>query len=194
MSTSIATTLAEKRNDLTRRLILDTAIALLETGGVGELTMRAVAKQANISERTVFRYFATRDEFLDAIAEEARAQLALPPPPRSIAELLRAPTLLFEAMEVRRNLVVAGMHSDISDRMREAAVRARSLAVRGILDDYAPHATPRQRKLAAASICFNLVATTWHYYRFYLRLSLADTIACAETAIRLQLHSLTARS
>jgi AcrR family transcriptional regulator len=190
MSTPNLETLADKRNDLTRRLILDSAIALLEARGVRELTMRAVAKHATMSERTVFRYFATRDEFLDAIASEVRSRLALPPPPRTADELLRTPRLLYEALEARQKLVIAGMHSEISDRMRSEAVRSRSLAVRAIVDAYAPDAAPRQRKLATASICYHLVATTWHYFRFYLQLSLVDTIATAERAIRLNLDSL----
>ena len=37
--------------------------------GLAEVTVRAVAKQAGMSERTVFRYFAAREEFLGAIVQ-----------------------------------------------------------------------------------------------------------------------------
>src|SRR5260221_2066725 len=143
-----------------------------------------------MSRQTVFRIWPPTDRFLGAIAAEARVPLELPSPPRTVDELLRAPRLLYEALEARQKLVIAGMHSDISDRMRAEAIRARSLAVRAILDDHAPRAVPRERKLAAANICYHLVATTWHYLRFYLHLRLRETIACAERAIRLDLDAL----
>src|ERR1051325_129518 len=87
--------LVERQSDLTRRVILEAALAELEDGSVGELTVRAVAKRANIAERTVFRYFASREECLDALAAEVRAKLALPQPPQSVAALLAAPRELF---------------------------------------------------------------------------------------------------
>ncbi len=64
-----------------------------------------------------------------AFAGEVRVQLALPSPPRTIDELLRAPRLLHEALESRQRLVIAGLHSDIFDRVRSEAVRVRSIAL-----------------------------------------------------------------
>src|SRR6516225_9796699 len=99
MSRLAAATLTNRRNDLSRSLILDAALDVLERSGVSELTARAVAKHANISERTVFRYFPTRDEFLDAVAAEARSRMSLPPPPRDVDQLFAAPRALYEAFE-----------------------------------------------------------------------------------------------
>ena len=73
--------LAARHADLTQRVILDSAVELLERASVNELSMRAIAKQAGISERTVFRYFANRDELLDAIALEVSRRFELPPHP-----------------------------------------------------------------------------------------------------------------
>jgi AcrR family transcriptional regulator len=182
--------LADRRNDLTRRLILQAAVDLLEEASFSELTMRAVAKRGNISERTVFRYFATRDEFLDAIAEEARSRMELPPPPRDIDELLTAPRLLYQALEAKRRLVIAGLHSELFGRIREASARTRWSAVRRIIDELAPQIDPRERKIAATNICYLLGASSWHFYRFYFRLNLEETIACVERAIGLTVESL----
>jgi AcrR family transcriptional regulator len=183
-------TLADRRNDLSRQLILDAAVDLIEETSVSKLTMRAAAKRANISERTVFRYFATRDEFLDAVAEAARARMDLPPPPRTIEELLAGPRPFYEALEAKRKLVLAGMHSELFDRFREAAARTRWTAIRKVIDEYAPGSGPVERKIAAANICYYLAASTWRYLRFYFPMSLDEGIACAETAIRLSIESL----
>jgi AcrR family transcriptional regulator len=183
-------TLVDRQVDLTRKLLLEAAVDLLETGGVPELTMRAVAKRANISERTVFRYFTTRDEFLDSVAAEARASMALPPPPRSVEELFEAPRRLYEALEAKQRLVVACLHSELHPRVREEAARTRWVAIRKIIDEFAGKRDARARKIAATNICYVLGATSWHFYRFNFRLGLDDAIACAETTIRLATESL----
>jgi len=182
--------LVERQSDLTRRLILQAALAELESATVGELTVRAVAKRANIAERTLFRYFATREEFLDAIATEVRDKLALPAPPRTLAALLAAPRELYERFEAMANLTKAALHSEIFPRMRDTQARARWSAVRKLIDERAPRRPERERRIAAANIRYYLAATTWHYFRFYFGFSLEDSIAAAEAAIRQSLASL----
>lgn len=180
-------TLAERRHELTRTLILDAALALLQSG---ELTMRAVAKQVGMAERSVFRYFATRDELLDAVAEEMRRRIAPPAPPKTIEELASFPRVLYAAFEAHEGLVVAGLRSDISDRMREGAARTRWSAVRRLLDDHARRSTPEARRLHGANVCHWLGASTWHYYRASLRLTPEETVACAEIGIAQALDAL----
>jgi AcrR family transcriptional regulator len=176
-------TLADRRNELTRTLILEAAIELLEHGSVAELTARAAAKQANISERTMFRYFPSREDFLDAVADEMRTRLDLPPPPESLDELCSAPGPLYHAFEAKPNLTKAALHPDIFSRMRESQAKVRWLAVRKIIDTVAPHQSERERKFAAANIRYYLSASTWHYYRFYFGFSIEESITCAEKAI-----------
>ncbi len=190
MSSAKALTLADRQADFTRRLILDTAVRSLEHTSIGELTLRAVAKAANISERTVFRYFATREEFLDAVAEAVRDEMALPPAPTSVEELLAMPRALYGRFEAVRELTKAALHSELFHRMRESQARVRWTAVQGIVDALAPRRSARERKLAAANIRFYLAASAWHYFRFYFGFSLEDSIACAETAIRQSLDGL----
>jgi AcrR family transcriptional regulator len=183
MSSKISATLADRRNDLTRQLILDAALGMIERASVGELTVRAVAGHANISERTIFRYFPSREAFLDAIADEVRKKLELPPPPRSIEEIATAPRALYRAFEANLNLVKATLHSELFSRMRESQARTRWQAVGRLIDELAPKRSARDRKIAAANIRYYLSATTWHYYRFYFGFDLEDSIACAEMAI-----------
>jgi AcrR family transcriptional regulator len=183
-------TLANRRNDLTRKLILEAALETLERSSLGELTVRSVARHANISERTVFRYFPTREEFLDAIADAVRARFDLPPPPATLGELLAAPRQLYTRFEAMRNLAMAALHSELFHRMRETQAKARWLAVRNLVDEAAPERGDRERRIAAANIRYYLAASTWHYYRFYFNFTLDETIACAETAIRNALAAL----
>jgi AcrR family transcriptional regulator len=184
--------LAERRNDLTRSLILEAAMDVLEHGEVSELTVGAVAKRANVSARTVFRYFPARNEFLDAVADAVRARLELPPPPASLEALEKAPGALYRAFETNANLTRAALHSEIFPRMRETQAKVRWLAIRRLIDEQCPNGSERDRKIAAANIRYYLAATTWHYYRFYFGFSLKDSIAAAETAIRQSIAALKA--
>jgi AcrR family transcriptional regulator len=184
MSMKNLATLSDRRNDFTRTLILDAAIEMLERASVSELTIRAVAKHANISERTVFRYYASREEFLDAITMEMRSRLNLPRPPTSIEELRGAARVLYQGFEAKPNLIRAALHSEIFDRMREAQGGERWRALGKLLNELAPEADEQDRKIATANIRYYLSASTWHYYRSYFGFSLEESIACAETAIR----------
>jgi len=168
----------------TERRILDAALRVLEDRSVSQLTVRAVAQKAGVSERTVFRYFSTREAFLDAIAAAVTRKLALPDPPSSIAQIVGAPRSLYTAFEARRRLARAALHSEIFERMRLAQAHERWQAVRALLDAHAPKRSEHERLVAATNIRYFLGATTWHYYRFYFGFPLEETIACAETAIR----------
>lgn len=175
--------LSQVHADLTERLILEAALQTLENASVRELTLRAVAKEAGISERTIFRYFSSRDRFLDAVSEELSRKLGLPPHPTSIDELLTYPRRLFKAFEAHKALTRASLHSDLRERMIATVAKHRWAAVQAVIDAHAPAAPERQRRIAAANIRFFLSATTWQYYRFMLHLSLEETIECAETAV-----------
>jgi AcrR family transcriptional regulator len=177
-------TLSQRHSDLTEGVILAAAIDLLEHSSVAELTVREIAQQATISSRTIFRYFPTRDELLDAIAAEVIRNMHLPPHPGTLEELLAMPDALYRAFESKTSLVKAALHSELFDRIRSAPAQQRWIAVVKLLDRHAATATARERKLAGANIRFFLSATAWHYYRFYFGFSLSDTIAAAETAIR----------
>jgi AcrR family transcriptional regulator len=193
MSTKNLTMLSERRNDLTRSVIMDAAIDMLEQTSVSELTVRGVAQQANISERTVFRYFPSRDALLDAVAKEVLARMDLPPPPSSLEQLLGSARALYCAFEARAELARTALHTDLVQRIRNLQGEARWNAVSTLIDELAPRKSARERKIASANICFHLAASTWHYYRYSFSFSLEDCIACAETAVRQALDEISGR-
>ena len=175
--------LSERHSDLSQRVILDAAVELLEHASVTELSVRAIAKHAGISERTVFRYFATRDELLDAVAQEVSRRLELPPDPAGLQELLDYPHALYGRFEATAAMTKAVLHSELYHRVRRTDAERRAVGVRKLLDSIAPKRPERERRLAAANIHYHIIASTWHYYRFYFNLSLKDSVDCAKMAI-----------
>ena len=182
--------LVDRHTDATQCLILESAVVLLERHGVKDLTVRAVARHAGMSERTVFRYFATRDDFLDAVASEVQAQLETPSPPGTIDALPSYPGLLYPCFEAKADLVKAALHTELFERLREAVGDYRWREVGALVAACGVHRTPRDQRIAATNICYYLTATTWHYYRFYFGLSLKDTVAAARQAIEREIQGI----
>jgi AcrR family transcriptional regulator len=179
-----------RHTDATQNLILSTAIDLLKKSGVTDLTVRSVAKEAGMSERTIFRYFATREEFLDAVAGAAAATMRTPEPPETIDQLVSYVPRLYRSFEAHAELVKAALHTEIFKRVQSAVARDRWQAVEGLIDRFAAHRSKKERKIAATNINYYLSASTWHYLRSNFGLSLHDAIACAEAAVRLILEDI----
>lgn len=177
--------LKDRHTDATQKLILSTAVELLETAGVADLTVRAVAKQSGMSERTVFRYFPTREDFLNAVAAAAADAMDTPVPPINIKELLDYPAVLYRSFEQRPALVIAGLHTELIKRVRREAASERWRSVARLIDEIAAGRSKKERTIAATNINYYLSATTWNYYRANFEMSLGDTIACAKAAVRL---------
>jgi AcrR family transcriptional regulator len=182
--------LNDRHTDATQKLILSTALDLLERSGVTEVTVRAVAKQSGMSERTIFRYFADRDEFLDALAKYASDQMHTPAPPVTIDELLKYPAPLYRAFEARAQLIQGVLHTEIFTRVRYEVAEQRWRVVADLIEGHASHRPKKERVLAATNINYYLSATTWNYFRKHFRLSLDDTIACAKSAVRLNVEEI----
>ena len=185
--------LVNRHTDATQALILATAVQQLEDSGVNGLTVRAVAKKAGISERTIFRYYASRDEFLDAVAAEVALSMETPASPATLDELLAYPGPLYRRFEERASLVRAALHTEIFGRIREAVARERWQAVRALIDQHAAHRSETSRQIAATNISYYLSATTWHYYRYQFELSLEDAIECARSVVHLVINDIAKR-
>src|SRR6478672_9066977 len=153
-SMSTTTSLKDRQTDATQKLILSMAVELLETDGVNATTARAVAKRAGISERTVFRYYSSRDDFLDAVAEEAAAKMHTPDPPDNIQELGDYVSSLYRRFEEFEALLKEALHTEISKRIRATVAGRRWVAVRNLIDAAAPHRSAKDRKIAATNISY----------------------------------------
>ena len=182
--------LTARHNALTRELIVQAGVRALQAGGLRDVTVRAVATDAGVAERTVFRHFATRDQLLDGLAAEVSRQLQLPPLPGQAADLADMPDALYRAFEAQAALVRAALHSELFERMREGVARARWATILQLIDAAVPQAPRRQRQLAAANIRYMLAATTWQYYRFFFGFSLGESVAAARQVVTQALNGL----
>jgi AcrR family transcriptional regulator len=66
---------AQQRSRRTVRQILDAADQIVGTQGVDAATTRAIAERAGVAIPSLYRFFADRDEILDALVEHMTADL-----------------------------------------------------------------------------------------------------------------------
>jgi AcrR family transcriptional regulator len=76
-TTSTRVSLRERNKQLTRDAILRSAMLLFERDGVGGTSMADVAELTGVSDTTVFNYFKTKDDLVDALVEAMSGPMTL---------------------------------------------------------------------------------------------------------------------
>jgi AcrR family transcriptional regulator len=117
----------------TRERILGAVADLLEQGRAEDLTVPAVAEASGVSLRTIYRYYATRDELLEAAGRWIGDELMKHPYPRGLDEVAE----LYEAgvrdFDERPGLVRALAFSRLGREVRGYRRRERLEAIRRAL-------------------------------------------------------------
>ncbi|MFI6344989.1 TetR/AcrR family transcriptional regulator [Streptomyces sp. NPDC050560] len=87
-------TLWDRTRRLASREILDTALRLFTEQGYDETTIAQIAREAGVSQRTLFRYFGTKEELLGgdqgSFGQVLKDTIGAQPPEAGVWEVLRA--------------------------------------------------------------------------------------------------------
>jgi len=183
--------LRERKKQRTRELIASTALALFSEQGYHSTTVADVAAAADVSERTVFGYFATKEDllFADHLALEQDLARALEERPDDVAALdtLRAFVVdnvarFDRQARIRWEIV---RHDELllsHQRMRQAAFgEAIAKAIAQDLDERVDDLRPQ---LVTAAVIAAFTATYEHRYRARSQsASRAQAVAVLDEAI-----------
>ncbi len=149
-----------EQTDAVRERLLVAALAVIE--GEREPTMRAVAAEAGVAERTVYRYFASRDALYEALRPrfQGRAGVPLCAEAHGLEAYVRA---LYTTFEDNRALVMALVMAPwaVPFLQRSRADNLRALGA--LLDTAFPGAPASERASAAAALRMPLSAAGWSY-------------------------------
>lgn len=145
--------------------------------------MRAVAARAGVGERTIYRYFESREGLREAVADHLRPMLGVPLC-ATADELEEYATRLFERFETNRELTMAFVGSGWT-QSELAATRSQNLAaLRALLGDAHPSAPGPDLDRAAASLRTVLSGAGWVYQRASCGRSPAEIVDSAVWLIR----------
>lgn len=73
---------------LSRHMVLDAAMALLESDGIGSVSIRGVARRLHVSPMALYRHVADKDELLVALVETLASELRFPERPDNPREAI----------------------------------------------------------------------------------------------------------
>lgn len=152
------TSLRQDQAHAVRERILAATIQVIEAGE--EPSIRAIAQAAEISERTMYRYYATREELHAAVMPLIRER-ASTPMAGSVEALPEYVRRLFTAFDANARLARALVHAAWVpvNVTRSANLRA----LRSIIDARYPKASKADRESAAASLRVLYSAACWAY-------------------------------
>jgi AcrR family transcriptional regulator len=95
-------------HDVRRRQIADAALEVIARDGLGRFTTQAIAAEVGITDGTLFRHFASKEEIVLAALDRVEAELFDGFPPTDPDPLVRLERFFkFRAALVGENLVIA---------------------------------------------------------------------------------------
>ena len=80
---------SRRRVRLSRARVLQGAMAVADTGGLGSLTIRSLAGELGVKPMSVYHHVASKDEILEELVDLVFAEIQLPVPGRDWKSELR---------------------------------------------------------------------------------------------------------
>jgi AcrR family transcriptional regulator len=154
--------LREQNAEATRARILAAVAGLIERGDVDELTVPDVAEASGVSLRTIYRYYPSRDELLEAAGRWIGNELMRHPYPRTLDEVAEAYRVGVTEFAARPGLVRALALSQVGRTVRGYRRRERLAAIRKALRTELPDLDEDELRRAEAVIAYlhNMLAFT----------------------------------
>lgn len=127
-SSSKTSELRKAHRDLTQARILEAAIDLLRTEDLDELRIADIATRAGMTERTIYRHFATREELLKGLWPFLQRRVQSSGFPESAAELIALAPNLFANFDLEEGPMRGSVFSKAGRELRLAMNERRKAA------------------------------------------------------------------
>ena len=157
-------TLRDQQAEFTRQVLMEAARRVIDKYPLEEFSIQKIAEEAGVSHRTIYRYFPSRQELLDAFSDWMEDTVAPTRPlePKSVDDLPRAGKQAFDRFDrhaayFRASLMLASRGEPIQPHRRFD----RDQIVRDALADVLDPLDPEQAQQAYAIIRLMLSIETW---------------------------------
>ncbi len=185
--------LREQQAELTRELIMRALVERLERGELAEISVPDIAAAAGVSVRTVYRYYPTREQLLQAGAEWVGDRVIGRPLPETVDDLLdvaQTARHFDEHPQLVRALVATGAGRQLRSVRRARRREAVANVVRAVSRNLPPS---EQRRAAAVIGCLDTLGT-WQALRDEYGLDAEESGLALEWALRTLLDDVRRRN
>jgi AcrR family transcriptional regulator len=153
--------LREKQAAVVREAILDAVADQLEQLDPDDIALPRVAEEAGVSTRTLYRYFATREELFAAAGDHIVARLGLQTrigrPEDISAEFLRASATGAQHPQLVRSM----LHTSLGRRARSGHRSRRVQGLMAALAEVTSHLDPDEAHRRSAAIAYLCSLAAW---------------------------------
>jgi len=186
--------LRERQSELARRAIFDVLVRHLEAGDADDVPMEELAAEAGISRRTLYRYFATRAELLEAAAPWIRDEVLQLPIEIGDEGIVESFHKAATRLAAKPRLARALLHSCVGRTLRSGYRSARVEAIRRALKRECPGLSSRELTRASAVLGHLCSSNAWITIQDESGLDAASAHAAVEWAIETLLAQLRGRT
>jgi AcrR family transcriptional regulator len=172
--------LREKHKSRTRENILQAVATRLERDGLAQLSFAEIAREAEIGESTIYRYFPNKDALLEAFWAWAPAAIKRDRYPRTFDELASRLEQDFKSFDRKEPLIRGMLASPMGRASRMKVGAERQAAFKALVTHEAGELPEEELLHLAATIQMLYSATAWATYKDYWSM---DGEAAARTAI-----------
>lgn len=159
--------LRARQKEQTASLILDSVRRLLTSGDLAAVTIAEVARTAEVTERTIYRYFPTREDLLRAFwrHELERTGGATVTAPQNEAELMTNIRRLFAGLDGQEGMIRALLATQEGRDLRRPTNAARLAHMQDFIAAECPGLDPETRLSLAAGIVSVSSVLSWMFLR-----------------------------
>ena len=168
----------------TREAILKALYRLMSTSSMpDEISMDAIATEAGIQRRTVFRHFPTKDELLAAFWSWLNDLMGASITPKDADAIVAGPKEAFPRFDTHEAAIRASLHTRTGRDMRAGMVGARRLHFAGALAPALSYLSPAEARKVEALAHLLYSASAWEVLKDYGGLTGAQAGEAASWAL-----------
>jgi len=189
LSSAYESPLREEQKEATRQRILDAAGKLMEDRGLQQFSYAALAEQAGVTERTVYRHFPSKDALLQGLWEWYAQRTRFGAIPQTERDLLAQPLRTFPAFEKDEELCRALWLSPQGRDFRLSNVEERKAGIKAAVAEATRGLPPREAKWIAAVVHLLVSGTALWTMKDYWGLSGEEAGKASAMAMGMMLNA-----